>query len=399
VRRNITLIIIISLLLFIYFFFLKETQSKIIIENTWIGYKNFFIDNNGRVIRIDKKDTVSEGQAYAMLRAVWMNDRDTFDRCYLWAENNLSRKKITGDNLLAWHWKDGKILDRMPAADADIDYALSLIFAGSIWKDPVLKGNEDYSEKAKKILNDILNYETHYTAEKRLYLLPWIITDGPSFSCIPINPSYYSPAHFRIFYQYTKDKRWLELIDTTYFILNSLLKNFNNKKGVGLVPDWCCVNKEGNFYPLEGKNCGFGWEAVRIPLRVGMDYLWFKNKDARIFLKNSFSAFIEKQWQKDKILFSEYDYSGSPIKKYENPLFYAAYFCSLYVSGSDYRKEFLNKVRSYLSKKTKGWVYIDESEYFVNSLAWFTEGFNSGVIKNLFEGQTTKCMNKGEVIK
>src|SRR2546427_5131820 len=34
--------------------------------------------------------STSEGQAYAMLRAVWVQDREVFDKCHLWARNNLN---------------------------------------------------------------------------------------------------------------------------------------------------------------------------------------------------------------------------------------------------------------------------------------------------------------------
>ena len=98
----------------------KDITPKVIVENTWSGYKHFFLDADGRVKRPKEGDTVSEGQAYAMLRAVWMDDKKTFDGCYRWTEENLSRKNKTGDNLLAWHWKDGKVSDWMPASDADV---------------------------------------------------------------------------------------------------------------------------------------------------------------------------------------------------------------------------------------------------------------------------------------
>jgi endoglucanase len=394
--------------------------SKEIAEFTWLGYKSCFIASDGRVMRPREGDSVSEGQAYAMLRAVWMRDKDTFDRCYRWAEDNLSRRLKTGDSLLAWHWKDGTIADWMPASDADVDYALSLIFADSLWRGQAPKGTEDYGVKARKVLGDILRLETYLTGKGRVYLSPWIIADKTA-ERFPVNPSYYSPAHFRVFYRFTEDRRWLELVDTTYYLLGQLSGSLNGQAGKGLVPDWCSVDRGDLFYPLEGKNDGFGWEAVRIPLRVAMDYRWFNSPEAKRFFDGSaepnpafsgqdkergspsilsrlrpkgrssrrvdsgLSIFIENEWKQNKTVYCEYTYNGVCHNKYENPLFYAAYYCALSATSSPYARDMLEKMRSYIIKDRDGWLYQGPDEYYVNSLAWFADGFISGTIENCYK--------------
>lgn len=56
----------------------------------WNGYKHTFITSAGRVQRLNQQgDTVSEGQAYAMLRSVLADDRATFDKLLAWTDNNL----------------------------------------------------------------------------------------------------------------------------------------------------------------------------------------------------------------------------------------------------------------------------------------------------------------------
>ena len=70
----------------------------------WRSYQHYYIQD-GRVMRPSNDfDTVSEGQAYAMLRACWQSDRETFDAVYRWTEQNLSREKSHGDNLLSWRF-------------------------------------------------------------------------------------------------------------------------------------------------------------------------------------------------------------------------------------------------------------------------------------------------------
>src|SRR3546814_7879618 len=75
-----------------------------------------YVTAEGRVVRYDQGgDTVSEGQAYAMLLAVGSDDEARFATIWDWTEQNLQRS----DWLLAWQWADGGVVDEAPAADAD----------------------------------------------------------------------------------------------------------------------------------------------------------------------------------------------------------------------------------------------------------------------------------------
>lgn len=356
-----------------------DISGATVLDRTWAGYKHYFIEEGGRVVRRDQNDTVSEGQAYAMLRAVWQGDKEVFDRCYAWTENNLSRKNVKGDNLLAWHWKDGQVADWMPASDADIDYAIGLIFASNIWTGQAPDGLETYAAKARDVLRDILSKETRVLGERR-YLLPWIIEGEKDI--LPVNPSYYSPAHFKVFHVFTGKAEWLELVETTYFVMDSLGESFAGEQGVGLIPDWCSVDKEGLFYPLEGKSREFGWESVRIPIRIGLDRFWFGSKKAESVL-NRLAVFVEKQLAESGMVFCEYSYTGRCDNKYENPLFYAAYYFALRSAGSRYAPEVLGKTRDYLVKEGNNWVYDNNNAYFTNSLAWMAEGLEAEKIKNI----------------
>ncbi|MDD5064104.1 MAG: glycosyl hydrolase family 8 [Phycisphaerae bacterium] len=361
---------------------LKSADAKAGMLKRWAGFKHYFIDGSGRVKRPDENDSVSEGQAYAMLRAVWLNDKETFDKCYIWTENNMSRYKTRGDNLLAWRWKGGKVIDFTPASDADIDYALALIFADARWGDPGSSAIENYGDKAKKILDDILNLETYSTVSGRLYLSPWIYDGKVITESFAVNPSYYSPAHFRIFYKYTQDKRWLKLVDTTYYMLNSLSRSFAGQQGIGLIPDWCSVDMEDKFGILEGKGDRFGYESIRIPFRVGLDYFWFKSKDGKKFLKG-FSGFLEQQFEKNGIIFCEYDYAGDALKKFDSPAFYSCYYYSLSAAKSRYAQKALEKNRSRLKIDGDFWFYENNQDYYLNCLSWLAEGLKAGVIEDI----------------
>ncbi|MBN2106570.1 MAG: endoglucanase [Deltaproteobacteria bacterium] len=359
----------------------KSDSPGLVAEQTWKGYKHFFIAPEGRVLRPRDGDTVSEGQAYAMLRAAWMRDKETFDRCYRWTEQHLSRARKTGDHLLAWRWKDGSVADWMPASDADIDYALSLLLAETFWMGATPQDLAPYGGKADKTLQDILSFETRAGPSGRLYLLPWIVREGEASSgSLPQNPSYYSPAHFRIFFERSRDPRWLQLVDTGYHVLNEISDVFEGRQGVGLIPDWCSVDLNGRFVPLAGKSGNFGWEAVRVPFRIGLDWHWFKTPAAKKLLNGKFAAFIEAQWQANKAVYSEYAYAGASANPYENPAYYAGYAIALEVAGSPRAHDMVQKNRTWLQKSGDGWYYGESADYYVNSLAWIADGFHAGII-------------------
>ncbi|MEQ8959397.1 MAG: glycosyl hydrolase family 8, partial [Coleofasciculus sp. C2-GNP5-27] len=134
-----------------------------ILEQSWVIYRQQFIQEDGRVIDYEASDrSTSEGQAYAMLRAVLINDPTTFALTLDWAEKNLHRLTETGepeDNLWVWLWgqdDEGNwgAIDRNFASDADIDAITALIWASRRWNRP------DYLELARIKLRDLWDYST-----------------------------------------------------------------------------------------------------------------------------------------------------------------------------------------------------------------------------------------------
>ena len=102
---------------------------------SWQSYCRHFIKSDGQVIIPEEGGgTISEAQAYALLRAVWAGDEAIFNRVYAWTYKNLSRVHKHGDSLLAWRWGrlpggSWGVLDANSATDGDLDYALALVLA------------------------------------------------------------------------------------------------------------------------------------------------------------------------------------------------------------------------------------------------------------------------------
>jgi endoglucanase len=340
-----------------------------ILRGSWVQYKRAYI-RDGRVVRPkNNNDTVSEGEAYAMLRAVLMNDRKTFDECLSWTQSTLSRKDSQGDALLAWHYDNGSVTDSTSAADADIDYAFSLVLAYRTWQD------RRYLDLAREVLDSILKLET-VELEGRLYLLPWpqIVTETEAQ--IPQNPSYYAPSHFKLFYDVSGDKRWLELADTGYHLIQTLQNSFNGEKGSGLVPDWCAVDRHGKIMPLPGRSPLYGWEAARTPLRIAADYHLYHDRRALGVLKR-FAAFFDNEFSRNGRIFSEYACGGTTSNPYETPLFYSAAYAAAEAADLPSASPILDRLRSFIRQDGEEFWYQDRDDYYVNSLCWLVEYYQT----------------------
>src|SRR4029077_8902426 len=98
-----------------------------VLEEAWAGYKTAFIESDGRVIDPTRGGiTTSEGQGYALLRAVWMGDQQAFATVWHWTATNLETRP---DGPFASLWSGGTIADANSASDADSDIALALLYA------------------------------------------------------------------------------------------------------------------------------------------------------------------------------------------------------------------------------------------------------------------------------
>lgn len=340
-------------------------EPEKVLRGSWAHYKRTFI-REGRVVRPENNnDTVSEGEAYAMLRAVLMDDKKTFDDCLAWTESNLSRRLSMSDALLAWHAQNGQISDRTAATDADIDYGYALLLASRKWHD------KRYLDLASEVLQAILDHET-IVIEGRLYLLPYTTASGVVTKPVAQNPSYYAPSHFKLFYEVSGDRRWLELADTCYELIGRLQRYAGERQRPALVPDWCALGENGEILPMPGKPMVYGWDAVRVPIRIAADFQLNGDPRALAVLKQ-FSLFFENEFNKNGKIYGEYSCVHDTWRPYENPLFYTAAYAATRSAGSSIAAAILEKQRASLTFDEEGCFYNEPKDYYVNSLAWLAE--------------------------
>jgi len=88
------------------------------------------------------------------------------------------------------------------------------------------------------------------------------------------NPSYFAPAWYKVYAQYTGDTRWNQVADKCYQIVEEV-KKYNN--GTGLVPDWCTASGT----PASGQSYDYKYDATRYGWRTAVDYSWFGDQRAK----------------------------------------------------------------------------------------------------------------------
>jgi endoglucanase len=201
-----------------------------------------YVDGDGRVVRHDQGgDTVSEGQAYAMLLAVAGDDRDRFDKVWGWTRAHL----LQSDGLLAWRWADGHVASDQPATDADLDAARALALAADRFHQP------SYGDASRKLVRAIVRDETTWAADRA------VLTAGPwARDQAMVNPSYWSPRAYQ-------ELGFPKIAESSRTLTERLVAK-------GLPPDWARVQPDGiaPSGPPPGGDAVYSFDAVRVPIRL-----------------------------------------------------------------------------------------------------------------------------------
>lgn len=339
-----------------------KPPTPVILKESWKTYVQRFIQQDGRVIDHSAESiSTSEGQAYAMLRAVWIGDRDTFDKTFTWARNNLN-SGIRTDNLWAWKWgKDpqGKwvVLDKAFAADADQDAALALILASRVWKDG------KYAGDARSILRDLWERGTVEAGGHRYLLAGDSLCKG---DVCRINPSYYAPYAYRVFAAFDDSADWNALVDSSYQLL-SVVSGFAR---TGLPADWVLLSTTtGKITPASDKDSSYSYDAFRVHWRIAVDRELFQDPRADQYLRDSLT-WIGAEWKAHQKLPAVISPAGKGLVDYESLEMLSALMCARHDEAM------YNKLSNAYSRG--GWG--EENRYYLQNWAWFGTAVYNGFL-------------------
>jgi endoglucanase len=256
-----------------------------------------YVDADGRVVRRDQGgDTVSEGQAYAMLLAVATGDRRRFATVWRWTRRNLQRP----DGLLSWHWSGGRVADPQPATDGDLDAARALLLAGRRF------GRPAYRRAGLRIGRGVLAHETT-TVGGRLVLVagPWARDRRV------VDPSYHSPRAIAALRRASGDRRWDRLARSGLDTARALQGHRS-----GLPPDWAVVSAT-DVTPIgtpqdPGAQARYGFDAVRLPVRMA-------ESCSRADRRQAAAAWRSLRGASRGPLAAVLDLGATPLESFEHP--------------------------------------------------------------------------------
>ena len=356
---------------------------KQILNRSWESYKQHFIKHGAYVVDPSNNTVTSEGQSYALLRSVWINDKKTFDDVW----NATKNKLLNEHGTVAWNStliNSSKIIikDKGSATDGDTDIALALIFAYKKW------GQEQYLNDARTLLDAIWQTEVkEFNGKNYLVPGPW----AKDKEEVVINPSYLSPYAYRIFAQVDSEHPWMRLVDTSYEMLSGCTDTTLNGVGigVGLPPNWCALTQYDEFiqnYDLGLSSTEYSFDAVRTMWRIALDYKWYKEPRAKQYLIKS-SEFFKKQLQRDGKIYTGYTHSGDVFENYESVLGYSFVLSNFMVTNNGevddfYKDRILKKFYEDFDLKRSYWE--DPDNYYTQNWAWFNTALYAEMLPNLW---------------
>jgi endoglucanase len=354
---------------------IRKAQLQSQLSEAWASYKQHFIQGDGRVVDPQSGGiTTSEGQSYALLRSVWLDDREVFDRVLSWTQNNLQIQP--NSKLFAYKWgkaEDGswQVLDGAGASDADSDIALALVFASKRWQE------RKYQNFALEILASIWDKEI-VRVQGRPYLTAgeW----APRQSKPALNPSYLSPYAMRIFAGVDPTRNWSGLVDTSYEVIRGCSEvALDGVASAKLPANWCGIDRQSGKltvaqdYPT--LNTNYGYDAFRTMWRVALDYRWFGEKRALDYLV--WSDTLRQKWKQEGKLVAEYDYGGRTLQNHEDLAVYGGNLANFVLTEPELAEALVDsKLRpAYQNQGNNGAGWGDLQNYYTQNWAWFGLAF------------------------
>lgn len=312
--------------------------------------------------------SVSEGQGYGMLLAVYMagydpNAQTIFDNLFRFYQ---AFPSVITPSLMGWQQveEDGEIIYNPEggddsATDGDLDIAFALLLADAQWGS---NGPINYLAKANAIISAILEGDVNLQ-KFSLKLGDWVDNGDPKFGKAT-RPSDFALNHLKNFLASSGDPAWQSVITKTYSIINDLFNNFSSS--TGLLPDFSEF-KNSAYVPagfdfLERQEDGdYSWNACRTPWRIATDYILTGDMSAYNQLSTLNTWIRNKTNQNPSKIKAGYKLNGTPLVEYTSLAFSTPFAVSAMIDGSN--QDWLNSLWTYTSTQPTG-----DNNYFANSI-------------------------------
>ncbi len=349
-----------------------------VLHESWAGYKQGFVGADGRVSDPTRGGvTTSEGQSYALLRAVWMDDRASFDTVWRWTAAHL---QVRGDGLFASLWGGGGVQDHNSATDADSDIALALLFAARRF------GSPSYRTAALEVLRGMWQHDVSAVGGMNVVSAGnWASTQqspGPV-----VNPSYFAPYAYRVFARADGTHPWLSLVDSSYTLLDRCTAaTLDGKASAGLPPNWCAISRTTgqivSFAQIAGAD-NYGYDAFRVMWRVAVDALWNNEPRAHEYLGRH--DFLRTRWRAGQRLDPVYGHDGTVVSSYDDPTVYGGDIGNFLVADPTTAAQLTQHLLASFTSTAPAH-FGDATNYFEQNWVWFGLALAGGALPDLAGG-------------
>jgi cellulose synthase (UDP-forming) len=346
---------------------IERSRQREELSALWSYYKYAYI-KEGRVVSLDEGQiTTSEGQGYALLRAVWSDDRLTFEEVWSWTRGHL---QVRGDHLFSWRWK-GMVLDHNSATDADTDIALALLLAARHF------GRDDLRAEALAILDDIWRLEV---VESRGAAYATGGSSAPRQAFPKIHVGYLAPYAYEIFAREDARHPWRKLVKSSYRILHWIYF----ERRLPVPPEAVYLDKRRGVLRIEdpktGVGHGFGYDAVPVFWRVALDEAWFGRGEDE--LRAKMLEYFAQRWKSDQAIFERYSLRGEPLSKLEGWPHLATLHALARLDEPDLARS-MEQIR--LLGLWQNALAGVETPYYLHNWLWFDRAFDQGAARHYGE--------------
>ncbi|MEZ4292960.1 MAG: glycosyl hydrolase family 8 [Myxococcota bacterium] len=333
----------------------------------WSFYQFRYVED-GRVVSLDEdRITTSEGQGYGMLRAVWSDDRETFDRVWDWTKRNL---QVRDDRLFAWKWK-GRVLDVHSATDADSDIALALLLAARLFEEPA------YETEALEVIRDIWRLEI-LDAGGRYFPVAgdWALREKMP----TLHVAYLAPYAYAEFAKVDDGHPWARVIETSYDVLRWLFVD----RELLFPPEIVYVARESGELHLESPRdrriAEFGYDAFPIYWRVAADERWHGRWQGE--LRAKMLAPLRAAYDESGSLYDRYTLRGQARSKLEALPLYATAHSLAAIEDRDFARRLREEKLDPLWEKA---LAGRDTPYYLHNWLWFDAALDVGVARRFDE--------------
>ena len=225
-------------------------------QKNWITYKEQFITNGQVIDGEDNNSTNSEAQGFALLFAIFSNDRKQFEKIWAWTQQHMQREDYLFREQVSFSEQacDKACISAKPnASNGDIIIAWALLAAENKWDRQIylVEGFRVLDAIKAKLIDKKFGFQLVLPTEQSVD-----VGNDP----LQINLSYWVFPAFNVFTEVTGDPIWTEVYQSGISLMKWARFGY-----WGLPADWMMLSEDK--ITLVGANSSrYGENANRLPL-------------------------------------------------------------------------------------------------------------------------------------